>query len=122
MPILTILIVWPVVAGLVLVFVPQIRAYSREVALGATLAELVMAVGLLATFDRSDAGAIQFTEKYSWIPQIGASWAVGVNGIGLTLIVLATLLTPLAVLAAWREDDALDRRAQYLGLILLTEA
>jgi NADH-quinone oxidoreductase subunit M len=122
MPILTILIVWPIVAGLVLVFVPQIRAYSREVALGATLAELVMAVGLLATFDRSDAGAIQFTEKYSWIPQIGASWAVGVNGVGLTLIVLATLLTPLAVLAAWREDDALDRRAQYLGLILLTEA
>lgn len=122
MPILTILIAWPVIAGLTLLFVPQLRAYAREVALGATLAELVMAVGLLAAFDRSDAGAIQFAEQHAWIPQIGASWALGVNGIGLTLILLSTLLTPIAVLAAWREDESEGRRAQYLGLILLSEA
>jgi len=122
MPILTILIAWPLVVGLVLVFVPQVRAYSREVALGAALAELVAAVGLIAAFDRDDAATVQFTEQHAWIPQIGASWAVGVNGIGLTLVVLAAVLTPLAILAAWREDEATDRRAQYLGLILIAES
>ncbi len=122
MPILTILIVWPAVTGLLLLSVPQLRARAREFAIGASAVEFVLAVVLLASFDRSQAGDIQFSELHAWIPQIGASWALGVNGIGLSLILLAALLVPLSIAAGWKEDDAPTRRAQYLGLILISES
>lgn len=122
MPILTILIVWPAVTGLLLLTVPQLRSRAREFAAGASVVELALVVGLLAAFDRSQAGAAQFSELHSWIPQIGTSWALGVNGIGLSLIVLAALLVPLVIASGWNEDDSHTRRAQYMGLILVSES
>ncbi len=122
MHILTILIVWPAVTGLALLVVPQLRAWAREFAIGASVVELVLVIGLIAKFDRSQAGAFQFTELHSWIPQIGASWALGVNGIGLSLIALSAVLVPIVIGAGWKEDDAASRRAQYLGLVLISEA
>jgi len=121
-PILTILVVWPAVTGLVLMTVPPVWRWAREFAVGASVVELALVVGLLASFDRSQAGAIQFSELHSWIPQIGASWALGVNGIGLSLIVLSAVLVPLVIAAGWKEDDAPSRRAQYLGLVLVSES
>ena len=122
MPILTILIVWPAVTGLVLLSVPQLRARAREFALGASVVELALVVGLIGAFDRSAAGDVQFFSAHAWIPQIGASWALGVTGIGLSLIALAAFLVPLVIAAGWKEDDAPSRQAQYLGLVLISES
>ncbi|HLS01045.1 MAG TPA: NADH-quinone oxidoreductase subunit M, partial [Beutenbergiaceae bacterium] len=80
--------------------------------------------------DYAQAGAQQFTQQASWIPAIGASYAVGVNGLGLAMVVLAALLTPVVILAAWDEvtlpegvddpDDALVRRqAGYMALVMV---
>src|SRR5699024_2547583 len=62
-------------------------------------------------------------------PAIGASYAVGVNGLGLTMVLLAAVLTPVVIAAAWNEvklpegvegDDALVRRqAGYMALVLV---
>ena len=122
MPILTILIVWPAVAGLLLLSVPQLRSRAREFAIGASVMELAFVAGLVAAFDRSAAGDAQFYEVHAWIPQIGASWALGVTGIGLSLIALATFLVPLVIAAGWNEDEAPSRQAQYLGLVLVSES
>ena len=122
MPILTILIAWPAVTGLLLLTVPQLRAWAREFAIGASVVELALVVGLVASFDRSQAGTVQFYGVHSWIPQIGTSWALGVNGIGLSLVALSALLVPIVIAAGWKEDDAAPRRAQYLGLILVSES
>ncbi|MCB2411802.1 NADH-quinone oxidoreductase subunit M [Demequina sp. TTPB684] len=122
MAILTILIAVPAVAGIALLTVPQLRGYAREFALGVAVLEFFLAVGMLMAFDRGAAGEIQFSETYAWIPQIGASWALGVNGIGLSLILLSVVLTPLTMLAGWNEDVAESRRAQYYGLILISLA
>src|SRR5680860_884167 len=122
MAILTILIAVPAVAGIALMTVRPLRAVAREFALGVAVIEFVLAVGMLMAFDRSAAGAIQFSEIQAWIPQIGASWALGVNGIGLSLIMLSVFLTPLTMLAGWNEDEDESRRAQYYGLILISLA
>ncbi len=122
MPILTFLIVWPALVGLALIVVPQLRSWAREVALGAALFELALVVGLIVAFDKGDAGSIQFSELEAWIPQIGASWALGVNGIGLSLIVLAAVLTPLVIAAGWNEEKDPARSAKYLGLVLISLA
>lgn len=92
---------------------------------GFAIAELVLAVGALLAFDTADAAVHQLTETYSWIPALGVSYAVGVDGVGLVLV-LSVVLVPLVVLAAWREQGSLtaptDRLRQYLALVLLLEA
>lgn len=120
-PFLTILVALPAVGAAVLWALPaQARSRSREIALGVTGLELVLFIVMAAQFDKADAGAFQFSEVHAWIPQIGASWALGVNGIGLLLIALSVILVPLAILAAWREDADLKARRDYLALILLS--
>lgn len=120
-PFLTVLVALPAVGAVLLWALPDgARTRVREIALGITGIELILALVMLAQFNKDDAAAHQFGEVYAWIPQVGASWALGVNGIGLLLILLAVILTPLVILAGWREDTDVKRRTQYLALVLLS--
>jgi NAD(P)H-quinone oxidoreductase subunit 4 len=40
-------------------------------------------------------------ERYSWIPQLGLNWSVGVDGLSMPLVVLTGFVTTLATFAAW---------------------
>lgn len=126
-PWLTALVVLPVLGAVALWALPAgWRGRTRTVALGFAIAELVLAVGALLAFDTADAAVHQLTETYSWIPALGVSYAVGVDGVGLVLVLMSVVLVPLVVLAAWREQGSLtaptDRLRQYLALVLLLEA
>ncbi|WP_444664800.1 NADH-quinone oxidoreductase subunit M [Cellulomonas sp. CW35] len=126
-PWLTTLIAWPVLGALVLWFAPRaLRPRARVVALGVALVELVLLGLALTAFDTADAGTVQLTETHRWIPAIGASYAVGVDGVGLALIAMSVLLVPLVVLAAWREQGSRtttsDALRNYLALALVLEA
>ncbi|MBO3101745.1 NADH-quinone oxidoreductase subunit M [Cellulomonas fengjieae] len=123
-PWLTALIVVPVLGAVALWVLPASRA--RAVALGVTVLELLLGVAALTAFDVSDAGAVQLSEIHGWIPAFGVSYAVGVDGVGLALILMSVLLVPLVVLASWREQGSLtaatDKLRRYLALVLLLEA
>jgi len=120
-PFLTVLVALPAVGAAVILALPaSARSRVREIALGFALVEFILATIMVVQFDSGAAGETQFSEVYAWIPQIGASWALGVNGIGLLMVALAVILTPLTMVAAWREDTDLKRRSQYMALILLT--
>jgi len=122
-PILTVMVVLPALGAGVLFALPEsAKAKSREIALGFAIVEVLLAAILFFKFDQSQAGAIQFDETYSWIPQIGTSWALGVNGIGLSLVVLSAILVPLAILSSWRDEKEPQRRATYLALVLASQA
>ncbi|WP_430867773.1 NADH-quinone oxidoreductase subunit M [Demequina aurantiaca] len=122
-PFLTVLVVLPAVGAAVLWALPaSARGRVREIALGITVIELLLAAVMFLQFDRDAAGAFQFAELHSWIPQIGTSWALGINGIGLSMVLLAVILTPVAIVAGWREDTDLKKRTNYLALILLSQA
>ncbi len=100
-PWLTALIVLPLVGAAVVWALPaSARAHVRLVALGFALAELALAVGALLAFDTADSATHQLTEVHPWIPAFGVSYAVGVDGVGLALVLLSVLLVPLVVLAA----------------------
>ena len=47
------------------------------------LAVLALGLWALSAFDLAQASTVQLTDTHSWIPAIGASWALGVNGLGL---------------------------------------
>ncbi|MHB0867876.1 MAG: complex I subunit 4 family protein [Chloroflexota bacterium] len=119
-PILTTLIVLPVLGALVVPFLS--REQTGQVkgwALLVSLANLAVAVALLVGF-QSGTAAMQFVEQAPWFPGLGISYHLGVDGISVLLVVLTALLTPIALLAAWREMGA--RAKEYGVFLLLLEA
>ena len=116
-PWLTLLAVVPVVGALVLWALPRgSRRLARPLALGFSLVEVLLVIAAIAAFDTSRAADHQLAETHAWIPQIGASYAVAVDGVGLLLVALSVVLVPLVIGAAWREQGvsgaASTRRAK----------
>src|ERR671920_2373919 len=68
-----------------------------------SLLTLVVSAVMAAGFEPN--GGFQFTEEHTWIAAFGAHYALGVDGIGLTLVLLTTILTPAVIGASWRDGD-----------------
>ena len=122
-PILTSLVALPIVGSLVLFFVSDDEHNEgaiRRIAL--IVAGLVFAETLLlwARFDPVSAD-FQFVERHAWIPSFGISYAVGVDGISLLLLVLTGFLTPIALLSSW-ESVHKKTRAFCIAILLLESA
>jgi NADH-quinone oxidoreductase subunit M len=122
-PILTSLIVLPILGSLALLFVRDHEPNEgviRRIAL--IVATLVFAETLLvwARFDPASAD-FQFVERHAWIPAFGISYAVGVDGISLFLLVLTGFLTPIALLSSW-ESVHKKTRAFCISILLLESA
>src|SRR5690625_1730769 len=129
LPWLSILILVPLVAAAVIWLVPAVQRAARTVGLVVSLLVLAGFVVMATGFDFGAAGDFQFTEQLSWIPQLGVSYAVGVNGLGLALVGLSVFLVPVALLAAWREQEVVPegavvarRQAGFVALVLALEA
>ena len=93
---------------------------ARWTALVVSLVVLALSVVLAIRFDVSRADQFQFAETHSWIPQFGVSYALGVDGIALTMVLLSTLLVPVCVLAGWHEIPG-ERATHFFALMLVLE-
>jgi NADH-quinone oxidoreductase subunit M len=119
--ILSILAATPIVGAVLLALLPRESApnhRAKYVALGVSLITLVLSLVVMARFDQ-DAGGYQLTEKHEWIKVFGAYYSLGVNGIGITLIVLTTILTPIVILAAFgdRLPDPRSTNAYFAWML-----
>jgi NADH-quinone oxidoreductase subunit M len=93
----------------------------KQITLGTSLVSLAVALAMAGAFDPNSSSAMQFVEKYDWIPAFGVSFSLGVDGISLVLIVLAAILVPVVLLAGWNESEGHRGTVrQYLVLTLLT--
>jgi NADH-quinone oxidoreductase subunit M len=93
----------------------------KRVSLAVSLTVLALAIAMGAQFDLHG-GRFQFTQHATWIAAFGAHYAVGVDGIGLVLILLTAFLVPVVILAAWRESAERQRSAKlFFALVLSTE-
>ena len=122
MPIVTSLIVLPILGALLLFLVRDDEANEgliRNIALGVSLVVFAVTLLLWLRFDPTSAD-FQFVERHAWIPAFGVSYAVGVDGITLFLIVLAGFLTPIALLCSW--ESVHKRTRAFCMFILLLEA
>ncbi len=121
-PILSLVIFLPTIGAL---FVFLVRGDARIVARNARMTALwtslitfVLSLGIWIDFDTSTA-AFQFVERADWIPILGASYHLGVDGISMLFVILSTFLTPLCVLASW---EAIQTRVkEYMIAFLLLE-
>jgi NADH-quinone oxidoreductase subunit M len=69
-------------------------------------------------FDTTAPG-LQHFETHRWNPRLGATFALGVDGFSLPMVVLASLLSFIAVLAS---ASIRERIKGYYSLVLLLEA
>ncbi len=117
--ILSIVAFWPLVGVFVLVFLKKenkglIKWWSNFV----MIAGFLLSVPLWFWFNYENADQMQFVENVRWIQTLGANYHVGIDGISLLLVMLTTLLGPLAVLSSW---DAIENRVKefYVFMMLL---
>ena len=117
-PILTALVLVPVIGAIVVALIPKSRSeIVKLVGLGFTLITAALAASMLADFQKGE-GGYQFVSKHTWIKSWGISWHLGVDGISLFLIVLTGLLFPIAM---WGPDERKDVKA-YIAWLLVLEA
>ncbi|HUC77337.1 MAG TPA: NADH-quinone oxidoreductase subunit M [Vicinamibacterales bacterium] len=123
-PILSSLVALPVAGALVLFLVRDHDAGGERLAKAvALIVSLLVFAETLLLWSRFNAGSpeFQFVERYDWIPAFGISYAVGVDGISLVLLVLTAFLTPLALLGSW-ESVHKNTRAFCVVVLLLESA
>jgi NADH-quinone oxidoreductase subunit M len=121
-PILTTLIALPVAGAIVLFFVPDADGEGKAARNVALVVSLLVFAETLLLWSRfaPGTGDFQFVERHAWIPAFGISYALGVDGISLLLVVLTGFLTPLALLSAW--ESVHQRAKAFCIFILLLEA
>jgi NADH-quinone oxidoreductase subunit M len=122
-PILSTLVVLPVVGAILLLFVRPGDNEERVSRMIALVISLLVFAETLLMWSRFSAGSaeFQFVERHAWIPAFGITYAVGVDGISLLLVVLTGFLTPIALLSSW-ESVHTKTRAFCMFVLLLESA
>jgi NADH-quinone oxidoreductase subunit M len=116
--ILSVVLFTPLAGLLVLLFIPSSNA--RAIKLWANVAALVGFLVSLPLAFQFDAGKdYQFVEKASWIPTFGASYHLGIDGLGLLLVMLTTAIGVIAILSSWNAIQ--DRLKEYYAFFLLLQ-
>ena len=119
---LTAVTFFPLVGVLALLFINKERNdLIRWVAVGTALLTFVFSLVMLAQFDPSYPG-LQLVVRAPWI-QIGSTWRMdyhlGLDGLNVLLVLLTTLLTPIAMFASWTAIE--ERVKEYMIFFLLLE-
>jgi NADH-quinone oxidoreductase subunit M len=80
---------------------------------------LGVGIGILADFNYSHGGKLQFVVDKSWIPLIKARYHMGVDGISLPLLILSMLMVVLCIIYSWNHFPEPHNPKAFLALILL---
>jgi NADH-quinone oxidoreductase subunit M len=130
---LTVLALVPLIGSLVVAFGSgQSAARAKQIALFFAVVTFGVGVYAITQYDVSSSATYQLVESHEWIPSLGLTYSVGVDGLALVLVFLATLLVPLVIIAGWNdvEDTAglptTDEQKRgsvrgYFALVLLLE-
>ncbi|MEV8374307.1 NADH-quinone oxidoreductase subunit M [Kribbella sp. NPDC056861] len=99
---LTLTLLLPFVGALATMAVPKAKALlSKQVALAFSVVTLALTIVIAIGYHQN--GAADYEEKYTWIKAFGAHYALGLDGVGIVLVVLTALLTPIVLLASWND-------------------
>lgn len=120
MPVLTTLVLLPVIGALLVLLLGRGRdQLARQLALGVAVVTFGVSLYMWLGFDPASAD-YQFVERHAWLPDLGISYHVGIDGISLLLVVLTTFLTPIALLCSW--ESVKDRVVLFTFFMLALEA
>ncbi len=119
MNLLDVLLLLPAAGFLVVLLLPRGNpGAARGVALAVSLVVFALSLALAAPV-WSDGATMHFVTDADWIQSPAIRYHVGVDGLSIWLVLLATLLTPVSVLVSWRFID--QRVKEFYAFLLLLE-
>nr|YP_005352998.1 NADH-plastoquinone oxidoreductase subunit 4 [Mankyua chejuensis]ADZ48030.1 NADH-plastoquinone oxidoreductase subunit 4 [Mankyua chejuensis]AJJ48661.1 NADH dehydrogenase subunit 4 [Mankyua chejuensis] len=101
LPWLTIIVFFPLFAGLLIPLLPHRNKIIRWYTLGICILEFLLVTHIFYYHFHVGNESIQLKEDYNWINIIDFHWRLGVDGLSMGLILLTGFVTTLATLAAW---------------------
>ncbi len=111
---ITLLIFFPLLAACITAFSGRQAGW---VAFGFTLIEFALSIFAFNLFEPT--AGLQFLNQCEWIPSLGISYKVGVDGISLLLVLLTTFLIPLIILSSFKREY--KNPALFYSLILFMQ-
>jgi len=118
-PWLSILILLPLATAMLLLALPAARIrLIRWVSLSAALVTFAISVSLFIAYDEAAAG-YQFIEQLAWLPAMGISYHVGIDGISAALELMAGIVVLAGVLVTWQTAD---RAKEYFSFLMFLAA
>lgn len=114
LPILSLIVLIPILFSAV-TFFTKTKEQARISALVGTLITLVLTMYMYFSFDSTSA-AMQFEEAANWIPSLGITYHLGVDGVSMPLILLNAIVIPLLIIYTWNDVRAASNR--FYALIL----
>lgn len=113
-PILSVTIFIPLVAGLIiLLFGKNKPVLIRPLALAASALVFLLTIILWVSYSIEDAG-YQFLEYSAWLPDLGIAYHLGVDGIGIAMLLMTGLVVFAGVLVSWNVQDRPNEFFSYL--------
>lgn len=115
------LLVWlPILGGVFVLLAGDDRNpnNARYLALFTVVLCLLLCVPLVGGFDTKALG-MQYLEEYPWIPSLGISYSLGIDGLSLLLIILSIFTNLVVILATW--ESITSRVSQYLAAFLIMQ-
>ncbi len=110
-------LVWLPLAGLVVVLWGPVQR-AKHIAFGWSAGLFLLSLGLWWTFD--PAGELfQLTSRAEWISLWGVTYSLGIDGIAMFMVLLTTLIVPLAILGSFRYIG--EREKAFYALMLLLQ-
>lgn len=117
---LSLVVFLPLLAAIALAAMPRISdAAARWTWLVVSLIDLGLVVGLWLAYQDPGSGNVAFQEKLEWIPNVGSSYHLGVDGLSLPLVALTSLVFVVCAVFAFRNTDR-PRSQAALFLFLQT--
>jgi NADH-quinone oxidoreductase subunit M len=103
---LSLILFIPTFAALIMLFLPNEEVkLHRWFAFAVSLVPLALTIYLWIRFIILNQTGFVFQENYPWYEAINSSFHLGIDGISLSMVLLTTLLTPLAILASFTVTD-----------------
>jgi NADH-quinone oxidoreductase subunit M len=119
LPVITLLTLLPLLGAFVVIGIdPAKKWLVRNLSFGFSCAGFALAAAMWVGFDSSDS-RLQFAEQHSWIPSLGIEYRVGVDGLGILMVLLTAIVTPIVMLTSRRIED---RVPLYHSMVLFLQA
>ena len=114
-PVLSTVLLAPLLAALVLCFLPRdARATIRTTAAAAMVLALALTLYAYVSYDTAT-GGMQFTEEIPWIADLGVTYALGIDGLSLPMLLLTDVIGLASVFSSWR----IEKRTKEFFILLL---
>ena len=118
-PILSFLIFFPLLGAAALLLIPSAKAQAiRWAAFAISAITFLASIPLFTLFDEAKPG-MQFAERLEWVPSLGVTYSLGVDGISVLLILLTTFLSAISILSSFTAIT--ERVKAYYATLLVLE-